>query len=72
LGPGVFSSILTIKTPVDPALCTAPTGMSEPIMVSVKPTTITISWSELTDERNGGDIPIFYSVEWSLDNISFT
>lgn len=41
-------------------------------MVSVNPTKITISWSELTDESNGGDIPIFYSVEWSLDNVSFT
>lgn len=72
LGFGVNSTILSIKTPVNPALCTLPTGMSTPTVGNVDPLNITISWTELTDSRNGGDIPIFYLVEWSSDNVTWT
>lgn len=42
-------------------------------MVSVNPFDITISWPELTNQTiNGGDPPIFYSVEWSPDNTTWT
>ena len=36
---------------------------------AVEPTNITIQWQELTDTTlNGGDVPIFYSIEWSSDS----
>lgn len=42
-------------------------------LVDVQPLQITISWSELTSSSlNGGDIPIFYQVEFSMDNITFS
>jgi hypothetical protein len=43
--------------------------MTPPVFVDVTPTSVSIKWSELTDETlNGGDIPIFYLVEYSPDN----
>jgi hypothetical protein len=46
--------------------------MTPPNAGTVTPKNITISWEELTDSRNGGDIPIFYLVEWTSDNITWT
>lgn len=64
---------LLVKTPIDPALCTLPTGMTTPALVDVSPKSVTISWAELEDTtKNGGDIPIFYQVEWSLNNSTWT
>lgn len=67
-----MSSSLILKTPVDPALCTLPTGMSTPVLVSTAPKEIKISWDELTDARNGGDIPIFYLVEYKIGSGAWT
>jgi hypothetical protein len=72
LGLGVSSTSLIIKTSIDPASCTLPTGMSMPSLVDVSPLSVTLNWTELTDARNGGDYPIFYQVEWSLDNSTWT
>ena len=39
----------------------------------VDPTSISFSWVELTNVTlNGGDIPIFYSVEWSTNSSTWT
>lgn len=41
--------------------------------VSVNPTDITVAWDILTDPLlNGGDIPIFYQLEWSADQLTWT
>jgi hypothetical protein len=74
LGTGpITSSPLLITTVKDPALCTLPTGMTTPQLVDVTPLSVSIKWSELTDEtKNGGDIPNFYLVEYSPDNASWT
>jgi hypothetical protein len=73
LGLGPISSILTLKTGIDPALCILPTGMTIPKLVDVTPLSITIKWSELTDIKlNGGDFPIFYQVEYSPNNSIWT
>ena len=43
---------------------TVPISMNTPTMVSVAPSIIVIAWDALSDmTANGGDIPIFYSVE---------
>ena len=43
-----------------------PQSMTGLTAASVNPTNITISWSELTDmTANGGDIPSYYSLEYS-------
>lgn len=50
-----------------------PSGMTSISITAVNPMDITISWSELTNTTlNGGDLPIFYSVEWSSDNATWT
>ena len=49
LGP-ISSTPLFLTTPKDPALCTLPTGMTSPELVDVTPTTVSIKWSELSDE----------------------
>lgn len=73
LGLGVISTtVLTLTTAKDPALCVLPTGMNTPAVVDVNPTSITVKWDELTDSRNGGDYPIFYLVEYSPDNTTWT
>lgn len=73
LGPGVISTtVLTLTTAKDPALCVLPSGMNTPTVGTVNPTSISIKWTELTDSRNGGDIPIFYLVEYSPDNASWS
>jgi hypothetical protein len=42
-------------------------------ITTVNPKDITISWSPLDNETlNGGDLPIFYSVEWSPDQVNWT
>lgn len=46
---------------------TVPTGMDSlsVLTANVHPNNITISWAELVDtSKNGGDVPIFYQVEW--------
>ena len=43
-----------------------------PTLVDVSPLSVTLNWTELTDARNGGDYPIFYQVEWSLNNSTWT
>lgn len=46
-----------------------PSGMGALTTVEVNPQNIAISWNALTDTSlNGGDVPIFYSVEWSPNN----
>ena len=62
LGPGVMSSGLVLKTPINPALLTLPSGMSTPILTMTTAFLIGLSWSELTDSRNGGDTPIYYQL----------
>ena len=50
-----------------------PIGMTLLSLANVTPTSITISWPALTDPKlDGGDPPIFYSVEWSSDNFTWT
>jgi hypothetical protein len=72
LGP-ISTTVLTLKTGIDPALCTLPTGMTIPELVDVTPLSITIKWSELADTKlNGGDFPIFYQVEYSPNNSTWT
>jgi hypothetical protein len=42
-----------------------PNGMTAPYAGTVTPTSIEVKWDELTDESmNGGDVPIFYLLEW--------
>lgn len=80
LGEGVNSTSLIVLSPVNPVLCWIPTGMMMPSLVSLTPTSVSISWSELDSTYvnaahvpvNGGDLPIFYLVEWSTNNIAWT
>lgn len=58
----VYSSTLTVLSDVKP------TGMNTPLQVNVDPSGITFSWAELTSAANGGDVPIFYQVEWINGN----
>ena len=54
-----YSPVLTV------ACDTVPISMTTPRKVSVAPSIIVIEWDALTDmTANGGDIPIFYSVEY--------
>ena len=43
---------------------TYPTSMTTPTLTAVHPYNITVSWSALTSTANGGDLPIFYKLEW--------
>jgi hypothetical protein len=55
----VYSNNLTIQADQ------LPTRMNTPATVSVTPTAIKISWSEITsDDDIGRDDIIFYQVEW--------
>jgi hypothetical protein len=73
LGLGPLSTVLNLKTGIDPALCVLPTGMTIPELVDVTPLSISIKWNELTDlNLNGGDFPIFYQVEYSSNNSTWT
>ena len=38
--------------------------MTNPELVEVHPYNVTIKWSELTNYTNGGDMPIFYELQW--------
>lgn len=57
-----YSSTLSVTSD------TKPTGMNTPSLITVEPTYILISWTALTDSRNGGDTPIFYQVEYLNSN----
>ena len=47
--------------------------MTIPELVNVSPLSITIKWNELVDMNlNGGDYPIFYQVEYSSNNSTWT
>lgn len=47
--------------------------MTKPELVDVAPLSVSIKWSELTDMNlNGGDFPIFYQVEYSSNNSTWT
>jgi hypothetical protein len=72
LGP-ISTTVLTLKTPINPALCKLPSGMTTPSLVGVTAFSIAIMWSELSDTTlNGGDYPIFYLVEYSSNNSTWT
>jgi hypothetical protein len=43
---------------------TFPTSMTAPTLTAVHPYNISVSWSALTSAANGGDLPIFYRLEW--------
>lgn len=61
LGLGPISTLMSLKTGIDPALCVLPKGMTVPEFVDVTPLSVSIKWSELVDmTMNGGDYPIFY------------
>ena len=55
----VYSPVLSVLSDV------LPIAMTTPTLVKVTPGNITISWTALTNTTaNGGDLPIFYQVEW--------
>ncbi len=73
LGLGPISTLMSLKTGIDPALCVLPKGMTVPEFVDVTPLSVSIKWSELVDmTMNGGDYPIFYQVEHSSNNSTWT
>jgi hypothetical protein len=41
-----------------------PSSMTTPTMVETHPYNITVAWTALTTSANGGDIPIFYLLQW--------
>jgi hypothetical protein len=62
----------TVYSPILSVVCDdIPQGMNNLILGVVNPTNISISWPALTDPQlNGGDLPIFYSIEFksSIDD----
>jgi hypothetical protein len=46
--------------------------MSALSVAIVTPSAITIKWTNLPTSLNGGDPPIFYSVEGSTDKVAWT
>lgn len=68
MGIGLTTSYSAVLTMVADKI---PQSMGALTLVSINPTNCTISWADLTtDAANGGDLPIFYSVEFSSSNIN--
>jgi hypothetical protein len=63
----VYSQVLVV-TPD-----TKPVAMTAPSLISVSVTSIFVKWEALTDPTmNGGDLPIFYSLEYSPNSINWS
>jgi hypothetical protein len=59
--------LISIYSPILSVTCdNVPQVMTDLYLIKVHPGNMTIGWQELTSESlSGGDLPIFYSVEFS-------
>ena len=63
----LYSPVLTVQPD------TRPIGMYKPKLGSVTPSVTNVYWDALLDPvLNGGDVPIWYGLETSHDNITWT